>query len=128
MATLTEKPIRWLETETADWQRHDTAAACGLPLDARGEYQAHLLTLSHLRQRGEDVICVFVGGGMDVPIYWHWSQHAVVRFDDPDYDGYDYDDLLGVLHKIGFASDSVVVTAVVRELQAMIDAARAAAA
>ena len=126
MATIKEKPIRWLTTENADWQRFNRADASGLHLNHRGEYPAHLITLSHLRQRGADVICVFVGGGMDVPIYWHWSQHAVVRFDNPDYDGYDYDDLLGVLHKIGYASDSEIVTAVVHELQEMIDAARSA--
>ena len=123
MATITEQPIRWLETEDADWQRHNTAADCGLQLDANGEYSAHLITLSHIRHRGEDVICVFVGGDVDVPIYWHWSVHAVVRFDDPTYDGYDYGDLLGALRKIGYAPDSDIVTAVVRELQEMVHAA-----
>jgi len=123
MATITEQPSRWLETEDADWQRHNTAADCGLQLNPRGEYPAHLITLSHIRHRGEDVICVFVGGDIDVPIYWHWSVHAVVRLDDPTYDGYDYSDLLGALRKIGYASDSDIVTAVTRELQEMVDAA-----
>ena len=128
MSTINDKPIRWLTTETADWQRFSRADESGLALNQRGEYPAHLITLSHLRQRGADVICVFVGGGMHVPIYWHWTQHAVVRFDTADYDGYDYDDLLGVLRKIGYAPESEIVTAVVRELQEMVDAARAAVA
>lgn len=41
------------------------------------------------------------------------------------YDGYDYNDLLGVLRKIGYAADSGVVTAVVHELQEMVEGARA---
>ena len=126
MPILVDKPLRYLERKGADWHRFNRADEDDGQLDLYGEYPQNLITLSHVTRRtAEDVICVYVGSTAEVAIYWHWSEHANVQFNNlAAYQGYDYSDFVDVMAELGYGLDSQMMTDVTRELQEMVTSAR----
>ena len=90
----------------------------------------HLVTLSHISTRVySDVIHVYIGGGVNIGVFWFWDVHGIVNIVDTSYyegQGYDYGDLFDAFKKLGYTAESAIVTETETELQEMVNIAREA--
>ena len=125
--SIPTKPIRWKVDYTSAWQRYNLASESGLTLNRHGEYPAHLVTISHVSVRAsEDVLRVFIGGGIDEYVDWFWFVHSLVSWDNPEHAGSGYEDLPDFISQLNLTTEEkkTLLGEITTELQEMVDNAR----
>ena len=128
--SIPTKPIRWVVNFGETWHRHDIASESGLTLNRHGFYPAHLATISHVPIRSsEDVLRVYIGGGVDEYVDWFWFVHDIVSWDNPEHAGSGYEDLPDFISQLNLSTEDkkTLLGEITTELQAMVDNAREAA-
>ena len=120
-------PIRFKFSWSGEWQIFVSVEASDLQELAEydGAYRTLPICLSHvLRRHLEEHICVYIGGNVDISVFWDWRLHPTVSFEKIE--GYEYHDIGSGLEIEGVHAGTDEYQSVIDNLQEMIDARRTA--